>query len=208
MVSVILSTLITLLVVVAIPFLFYLIRKRQARGFFRYVGLYRPEVRSVQLAVLIVVIIAPLFIWIFSTPGLREIMISPQSTSGQLQQQGRSLSTAIILLITALVQTALAEEIFFRGFLAKRLIGWLGFVWGNTLQALIFGALHILPFVALSSSALSPIQIFAIGVIPTAMGWMLGYINEQRGNGSIVPGWIAHGLTNCIAYAVVVFFWT
>jgi hypothetical protein len=35
------------------------------------------------------------------------------------------------------------------------------------------------------------------------MGWVNGWLNERLGNGSIVPGWIAHGLTNVISYLAV-----
>ena len=32
-----------------------------------------------------------------------------------------------------------------------------------------------------------------------------GAVNERRGNGSILPGWWAHALTNLVAYGVLAF---
>jgi hypothetical protein len=31
------------------------------------------------------------------------------------------------------------------------------------------------------------------------------YLNEKMGDGSIIPGWISHGLANVISYSVVGF---
>jgi len=31
-------------------------------------------------------------------------------------------------------------------------------------------------------------------------GWTSGWLNEKPGSGSILPGWIAHGAANLVAY--------
>jgi len=49
-------------------------------------------------------------------------------------------------LIIAWLKTSLAEEIFFRGFIGKRLIDRLGFLRGNGLQSVIFAAVHVAIF--------------------------------------------------------------
>src|SRR5690606_4407418 len=113
----------------------------------------------------------------------------------------------LILLLYAWVQTALAEEILFRGFVAQRLIGWLGFALGNFAQALLFGLVHLGLFLALAGQSLTLARSGVLLLAPTVMGWALGYVKNQLGNGSTLPGWWAHGLTNCIAFSVMAFVW-
>ncbi|WP_156138344.1 hypothetical protein [Sphingobacterium sp. T2] len=36
-------------------------------------------------------------------------------------------------------------------------------------------------------------------------GKTLGYIKEKKGNGSIIPGWVAHGLGNFVTYFTIAF---
>ena len=109
-----------------------------------------------------------------------------------------------MLFVGALVQTSLSEEILFRGFIAKRLIERLGFTWGNLLQAAIFAVPHLALLLVpdASPSAAGAAGLFAY---PFAMGWVLAYINERIGNGSIVPSWLAHGLGNLGGYVLLAF---
>lgn len=152
-------------------------------------------------------VIAPVMLGILSAPGWREMVLAPTTASGRLRQMGWSAAAAANLILNAWIQTSLAEEILFRGFLARRLIHRLGFHAGNVLQALIFAAVHLALFLALGGQELTPawaaFLILAVGL----NGWMLGYIKERAGNGSIIPGWIAHGLSNFTANVTVAFLW-
>lgn len=56
------------------------------------------------------------------------------------------MQTILVILIWAVVQTSLSEEIFFRGFLGNRLFEKLG-NGGNVIQAIIFGGIHIVSVV-------------------------------------------------------------
>ncbi|MFK8000563.1 MAG: lysostaphin resistance A-like protein [Polyangiales bacterium] len=47
------------------------------------------------------------------------------------------------LFVYPFITSALCEELLFRGFVAKRSIGWLGFAWGNVVQTVIFVAPHL-----------------------------------------------------------------
>lgn len=193
----------------AVPFLIYLVKERTTRGFLRYVGLYAPERRTLLWGTLLVVVTAPLFLWAFSTPGLREVATGPATVAGTLRQLQAGAESVAILLLYAWVQTALAEEIFFRGFVAQRLIDRFGFTVGNLVQALLFGLLHLVLFLAFAAAGgtLAPLHSLFLFLVPSFMGWALGYIKVRLGNGSIVPGWWAHGLSNCIAFAVIAFAW-
>ncbi len=80
------------------------------------------------------------------------------------------------------------------------MIGWLGFTVGNLLQVLLFGAMHLLIFAGQEFSL-----VLAIGVVvyPAIGGWIMGYLNERVGNGSILPSWLMHGLVNTVAYSAL-----
>jgi len=89
----------------------------------------------------------------------------------------------------AIVLLALAEEMFFRGFVASLLFRRLGFQKGNLLQAVIFLAPHtLLLLVSVSLWPLLPLQLIT--------GWVLGWLRER--SGSIGPGWLAHALANLL----------
>lgn len=192
----------------AVPFAVYLATRRTTRGFLQYIGLYAPERRTFLWATLLVLVTAPLLLWAFSTPVLREKVAGPGTVAGVLRQLEPGVESLVILLLYAWAQTSLSEEILFRGFVAQRLINRFGFGVGNFVQALLFGFLHLSLFSALAGDGLTPLRAGTLFLVPTAMGWALGYIKIKLGNGSIVPGWWAHGLSNCIAYTVAAFVWS
>jgi membrane protease YdiL (CAAX protease family) len=136
----------------------------------------------------------------FLSPSILEAVTAPNTVIGKLRANGLSVTTFILLIVKALIQTAFTEEILFRGFVAKRLINWLGSTTGNLLQALLFGAVHLLIFVGQEFSLA-----LAIGIVlyPATGGWIMGYLNERVGNGSILPSWLMHGLVNLIAYSAL-----
>ena len=46
-----------------------------------------------------------------------------------------------------------------------------------------------------------------ITVFTAAIAWFIGYINEKKANGSIIPGWIIHAIANifsamCAAFSI------
>ena len=199
-----LSTLLQLLVFSLIPFVVFLISKRSARGFWEYIGL-QPSKREANLLAIAtsLVFVAPALILSTVNEGFREIMTDPNSISGHFRELGFSLPVLIMIGLTAIFKTALAEEILFRGFLAKRLMAWLGYSWGNLVQALVFGGIHLALFAMISSNWFFLIFIFAFSGLGA---YISAYLNEKRANGSIIPGWIAHALANLITYTVVAFF--
>ena len=113
-----------------------------------------------------------------------------------------STESIIILLVMALLKTSFAEEILFRGFIAKRLMSWLGYQAGNIVQAFLFGLMHSALFATMTSNIFF---LIFITVFPSLGAYVSVYLNEKVANGSIIPGWIAHGLANVVAYSVVGF---
>ncbi|SHJ65592.1 CAAX protease self-immunity [Pseudozobellia thermophila] len=129
-------------------------------------------------------------------------MFDPNSITGKFRQMGLGTYSITLLLITAVFKTSLSEEIIFRGFIAKRLVSIMGFVKGNVLQAALFGIIHTLMFALITTNIFFLLVIF---IIPSIGAYVSVYLNEKIGKGSIVPGWISHGLANIIAYGIVGF---
>jgi membrane protease YdiL (CAAX protease family) len=198
------STIIQIGLFTLIPFIFYKLRKEKSETFFKYIGLYKPPTKSLLYVAFVSLIF--LFIGIGLTyidEDFKQATLSPHSVTGKLRMLGLSGSTITILLMTALFKTSLAEEILFRGFIAKRLINSLGFKNGNILQALIFGLLHLLLFMFLTKATV--FSLILILIFSSFAGWTIGYVKEKSANGSIVPGWLAHGLGNSISYFLIAF---
>ena len=104
-------------------------------------------------------------------------------------------------MIYAFITTALSEEILFRGFLLKRLSGKFGFPVGNLVQSILFGLLHGVMFCSLINS----VKIVLITAFTRLIAWCMGYVNEKKAGGSIMPGWIIHGIANLFSAAVSMF---
>lgn len=187
-----------------IPFIVFIISKKKLKGFFKYIGLIKPVKKTIFGAIIVsivVIINGTLLPLIF--PEIKELMTMKGTVTGNLKIAGLSYNTIMILAITALIQTSFAEEILFRGFIAKRLISWLGYNTGNLIQAVIFGLMHILLLLMIAEPNY-PFLIFVF-LFSGLAGYILGYIKEKVGNGSIIPGWIAHGLANTVSFYLVAF---
>jgi len=200
----VISAILQVLAFTLIPFIFYLFRKDKTISFFKYIGLYKPSGKSIVYVLLIVILflVAGVGLAVIDD-GIRAMLLSPNSVTGQLRLMGLSATTILVLLIIALIKTSLAEEILFRGFIARQLIARLGFKTGNVLQATLFGLIHLILFWALTKSSLIPLLF--IFVFSTMAGLTIGYIKVKHANGSIVPGWVAHGVGNMLSYYIIAF---
>lgn len=203
-ISELLSSLMQLAISCLIPFIFFLFRKNKEVGFLKYIGLYGASAKS------ILYVLAAAFVILSTTIGLahvsegmRKMMFDPHSVTGKLRLMGLTGETFLILLMIAWIKTSLSEEIFFRGFLAARLNSKFGFKAGNISQALIFGGIHFLLFSQTTSTGIG--SLILIFFLTTTAALLIGYIKEKLANGSIIPGWIAHGLGNTLAYLIVAF---
>lgn len=105
------------------------------------------------------------------------------------------------ILLMSYVQTALSEEILFRGFLQKRLQKQFGFVTGTAIQAVLFGAAHIIP----AFNQLTLLQGILIFLYPIIPGVLIPILNEKKCNGSIIPGWAFHGTLNVVSHVSQMF---
>lgn len=203
MVNELISAIFQILVFTSIPFFVYLIKTKSAKGFLNYIGLKQSTRKGNLLALLVMVLlVAPLLILTFTNEEFRRIMTNPESVTGKIKQMGIGIEAIVTILVAALLKTSLSEEIFFRGFLAKRLIAVTNFQIGNIIQAVVFGIIHTLLFMSITGNALFLIVIF---VFPTVGAYFKTYINEKLAGGSIIPGWIAHGTANLVSYSAILF---
>jgi len=204
MLNEILATVFQVLVVVLVPFLFYVVKYKKTNGFFNYIGLKATTPKAVALSCFaLLAVLAGTIGLVMLNHDIKEALTSQYAVAGKLKQMGPQPLSITLLLIIALFRTSLAEEIFMRGFIAKRLITRLGFKWGNLLQALLFGLFHLIMMFMLSR--LNAFSLLYSFIVPGVAGYIIGYINEKAGKGSIIPGWIAHGTANVISYSLLAF---
>ena len=200
----IISTVLQILVFTLIPFIFFLLRKDKNLNFFRYIGLYKPTTKSLIYVVFVSLIFLIAAIGItFIDRSIKEVLFSPHTVTGKLRLMGLNATSVTILLIIALFKTSFAEEILFRGFIAKRLISKFGFKIGNVAQSAVFGVLHLLLFSLLIKTTFTALTFILI--FSSLAGWIIGFIKDKYANGSIIPGWVAHGLGNTLSYFIIAF---
>ena len=183
-----------------IPFIWWLVTARKDCNFFKWIGLKKPsDGKENKLIVWIIATIAAfLALSVFMLYSVRDIEKATDDFAGK----GASAIPAI--LIYAFFRTALSEEILFRGFLLKRISNKFGFTIGNITQSALFGILHGIMF----SQQIKGILPIVIVLFTGGIGWLLGYINEKKAAGSIVPGWCVHAAANifssiCTAFSII-----
>jgi membrane protease YdiL (CAAX protease family) len=187
-----------------IPFIFFLFRKDKSVSFLQYIGLYKASPRSIGYAIVAsLLFLAPGLGMIFADESMRHLVVTPPSVTGKIRLIDSKEVAVALILIVALIKTSFSEEIFFRGFIARRLINVWGFVMGNIVQSLIFGIVHLLLFWQLMNPSI--FAVLFIFTFSTLAGWVIGVIKEKYARGSIVPGWVAHALGNTLSYTIIVF---
>ena len=173
--------------ILVLPLAWWALTARRSVGFASWIGLRRPtwDGRRGRLGVAILAWVA---IGAASTALL-------QSFSGQVPAArfaGQGFGGIVPVLLFAIIQTSLAEEIFFRGFLGKRIIARWGFAPGNAAQAIVFGILHV-------------VRLLLVGILTGSSGWIAGWINEKSAGGSILPGWALHASANLLVGTAAAF---
>jgi membrane protease YdiL (CAAX protease family) len=181
-----------------IPFIWWLINGRKQKNFFEWLGLKKIVIKdktkySISFVSAVIV---------FLVPALLVIpFFIDKSTMATSQFSGQGFSALIPALIYAFLQTGFSEELFFRGFLTKRLINKFGFQLGNIIQGSIFGLVHGLMFISVAGLLGAVVTTIITGIV----GWLMGWINEKQSNGSIISSWLLHGCANTIASIIAMF---
>ncbi|MFO7941756.1 MAG: CPBP family intramembrane glutamic endopeptidase [Bacillota bacterium] len=182
---------------VAIPLVWWILSARKQISFLNWIGLKKVE--SFDKGSLFKWTGITTAIFLFLSIFMLSMVSGVEKATSDFT--GLGLTALPAALIYAFLKTALSEEILFRGFLLKRLSGKFGFQIGNAVQSILFGLTHGLMFVALVGAFKATLIILFTG----AIGWSMGYINERKAGGSILPGWLIHGIANTFSALIAAF---
>lgn len=193
----IISSIVEIVLICFIPLIWWLITAKKKESFFNWIGLKKIDNKNKKSTIISVLIIS-LFFMIVSIITLYMLKDIETSTS---EFKGLGITALLPALIYSIFNTSLPEEIFFRGFLLKRLSNKFGFKIANIIQSIIFGLLHGIMFLTLVGIFKAIIIILFTGVVAYAMG----YINEKKANGSIFPSWFIHAISNLFSSIIAMF---
>lgn len=174
-----------------IPFLWWLITARKKENFFVWLGFKKIEF-SGNIIKIILITLAAVFVYGSATTIIVN-KFTGEITSAGSQFAGKGAAYIPVAFIYGFIRTGLSEELLFRGFLLKRISNKFGFITGNIIQAFIFGLMHGVPFGLATQNIGITILLTAL---PGLLGFYMGWLNEKKCNGSIIPSWILHGITN------------
>lgn len=183
-----LNAVVQVLLFAAVPFFWWLVTARKKETFAAWLGFKKPGRPGLPA------LTAGCFVLLFAA-GQLALLLRGDMAAADSAYKGMGLAAVPAILVYAFGQTALSEEILFRGFLMKRLQARWGFAAAAAVQAVIFGALHLL-MVWGQTDLLSGTVIV---VYPALAAVVLCWINEKKANGSIYPSWILHGLLNAVS---------
>ncbi|MFE3573595.1 CPBP family intramembrane glutamic endopeptidase [Lysinibacillus sp. NPDC059133] len=181
-----------------IPFIWWFFSARKEQSFLTWLGLQKPVVENkgdyfLWFLFIIILLFVPL--------TTISYFYLDSSTLATNRFTGLGFSALIPALFHSIVQTGLSEELLFRGFLLKRFMHKFGFQMGNIMQSLLFGILH-----GLLMFSFIPFGVVVLVVIATAfVGYLMGWINERKSNGSIITSWGIHSIVNLIAAFMAMF---
>ena len=172
-----------------IPLICWFVKSRKKESFFKWIGLKKITGGKKTWIAIILVAISFILIGLLTLYAIRDVKTATSVFSGL------GVRAIPSIIVYAAFNTALPEELFFRGFLLKRLIKILGFKRANIIQSLIFGLLHGFIF----RSYLGTITLILIVLFTGIVALFMGKINELYSDGSILPSWIIHTLSNLLS---------
>lgn len=176
-----------------IPFIWWLLTARKKESFFKWIGLKKIIHEKKCGNTLMITIVIALMYGVLTY--LCICLISDDITTAGSQFAGMGIVAIPAVFAYAFIRTGLSEEIVFRGFILKRIQNKFGFVVGNTIQAVLFGLLHGIPFGIVTNNMLVTIL---LTILPGSLGWYQGWLNEKCCGGSIISSWLLHGMMNFV----------
>lgn len=194
----IVSSIVQIILFGIIPFVWWFITARKKQKFTEWIGLKKIEGGKKTITSMIVLSIAFLIVGALTLYAVHGVEMATSEFTG--------LGVAAILpiVIYATLNTAFPEELIFRGFILKRLESKFGFNVANFIQSVLFGLLHGAMFFNL----VGIVKTVLIILFTSVVAWFMGYINEKCSNGSIIPSWIIHTISNlfsgiCAAFSII-----
>ena len=189
----IVSSIIQILLFSIVPFVWWLITARKKESFYVWIGLKKASAISWES----LLVVTSLFIMV----SVFTLYLTKDVETATSEFEGLGISALLPAFVYAVFHTSLPEELLFRGFLLKRLSHPFGFRAANIIQGLLFGLLHGAMFLNLAGLTRTILIIFVTSGIAFAMG----YINEKKSGGSILPSWFIHATANLFAAVVAMF---
>ena len=182
-----------------LPLAVWYVTARKKESFFSWIGLKKPICKNKISTALTAIVMTILYI--AAMTACVKLLPDGVTTVGS-QFAGGGLGALPAAFFYSFVRTALSEEILFRGFVLRLIRNKAGFTAGNTVQALLFGLVHGIPFGIITNSILAFVL---LTMLPGLFGWYQGWLNEKQCGGSIVPGWLLHGSINFITVVLSLF---
>ncbi len=185
-ISKLLGSLISLAIVFSIIFIIWFLFARKREKITKWIGLYGFGNKNKIYLWMMIGTIFFILLGIFMLYTFKDV----KTASSDFYALGVIALPAIF--IHASLGTALPEEVFFRGFILKRLANKFSFNVGNIVQSLLFGLIHGLAFI----SFVGVFKGLFLFIFTGSLAFFIGYINEKKADGSILPGIILHFIAN------------
>lgn len=191
----------------AVPFLWWLILHRKKCSFFEFVGLKKPKMQCKWWALLIFMVLWVIFYFgdfTFLLPKGTLEMLGESDSVAVNAYAGIGFAAIIPAFIENFIANGLLEELLFRGFINKRLCKKFGTVPGIIIQAVLFGLAHNALYIIAGVEINFAFHVFMFAT--AAVGALLfAFLDEKLYNGSILPSWFLHGIGNFIGTIRVAF---
>ena len=186
----IVSSIIQILLFSIVPFVWWLITARKKESFYVWIGLKKASAISWKS----LLVVTSLFIMV----SVFTLYLTKDVETATSEFEGLGISALLPAFVYAVFHTSLPEELLFRGFLLKRLSHPFGFRAANIIQGLLFGLLHGANLAGITRTIL-------IIFVTSGIAFAMGYINEKKSGGSILPSWFIHATANLFAAVVAMF---
>ena len=180
-----------------IPFIWWIITSRKEVKFFNWIGLRKIENNSFKKSIVGIIVVSIIYVII----SFLTLMLVKDIEAATSEFTGLGVKGIFAALIYAIFNTSLPEEIFFRGFILKRLQNKFGYNIANIIQSILFGLLHGVMFF----SIVGVIKALTVILFTGTVAYVMGYINEKKAGGSILPSWIIHATSNIFASFIALF---
>lgn len=192
------SSILEIIVLSLVPFIWWLVTARKNEKFFSWIGLKKIDSSKIKNVVKISAIVEACFIllsilMLYAVRGVEELATSDFT--------GLGAKAIPAILVYAVFNTALPEEILFRGFIVKRISNKFDLKVANYVQSVIFGLVHGALFLKYVNSFTG----VAITFFTMTIAYWMGYINEKKADGSILPSIAIHAVANIFSGLVAAF---
>lgn len=196
------SSLLQLAIVLLLAFVLKAIFQKDKRPYLEWISLKKTAIdyKAILLISVSYLLIALLPVgWLYQGGQMNN---ADALTVKAYLANGLDVQTLLVILLWAVIQTSLTEEILFRGSLLNTFRQFTSPQKANVAQALLFSLMH-LP--ALKNYGLLPMAFIGLMTFPIA--YALGWLVINRSHFSIINTWIIHASVNLISQIGILLFY-